>query len=180
MKHFLLFLFFFQAIILKGQDNNKKNKTQFGVSVSANYSFSGISVIPTFDLILNKHIIYVGSKFLTSVNYLPNKGPWGINVGYKHEFRNTEGKKLSFFFIADYQMISSKSFSRIKDTKKRNYYHELFLGYGMQLRFFDHLYIGNAMGVGAHMEIFNNVDLSLKETFLGYNNLFRVFIHYRF
>lgn len=180
MRHFILFLFLFQIIITKGQDINEKGKAQFGVSASANYSFSGISIIPTFDLVLNKHIIYLGPKFLTSMNYLPNKGPWGINLGYRHEFRNTEDKKLSFFFLTDYQLISAKSFSRIKDSKKRNFYHELFLGYGMQLRFFDHLYIGNAMGVGAHMEVFNNADLSLKETFLGYNNLFRIFVHYRF
>lgn len=180
MKHFILILILFQTILLKGQDNNKKNKTQFGVSGSANYSFSGISIIPTFDLVINNHLIYLGPKFLTSINYLPNKGIWGMNIGYRHEFRNTEGKKLSFFFLTDYQIISTKSFSRINDSKKRNYYHELFLGYGMQLRFFDHLYLGNTMGVGAHMEVFNNVDLSLKETFLGYNNLFRIFIHYRF
>lgn len=180
MKHLIFILLLVQAFTLRGQDTSEKNKTQFGISVSANYSFSGISIIPTFDLILNKNILYLGPKFLTSINYLPNKGPWGLNAGYKHEFRNTEGKKLSFFFLTDYQIISAKSFSRIKDSNKRNYYHELFLGYGMQLRFFDHLYIGNAMGIGAHMEVFNNVDLSMKETFLGYNNLFRIFVHYRF
>lgn len=181
MKYtFIIAFLFLPSLAFTQIEEGKKSKLRLGADLSINYSFSGFGVIGAVDLIKGNNMIYIGPKIITSRNYLPNKGPWGVNVGYRHEFRNVEEKVLSFFFLTDYQMLTGKAFSHIAESAKRNYYHELFVGYGLQFRIAKGLYLGNAMGIGAHMEVFNNVDLNWKQTYFGFNNLFRVFVHYKF
>lgn len=179
MKYRISFLLLLISFVSFAQDA-PKSKLQVGLNLSANYSFSGIGFIGNLELIKDHHIFYVGPKFPTSRSYLPHKGPWGLNVGYRHEYNKNTSKRISFFFFADYQIMGSKAFSQTIESKRRNYVHEAFIGYGMQYRISDHFYIGNSLGIGGHMEVFYNVDLDWTQRYGGYNNLFRIFTNYRF
>jgi hypothetical protein len=89
-------------------------------------------------------------------------------------------KVTSFFFNADYQFALAKAFSHTKETNKRNFVHELFVGYGVQFKFSPRLYLANVLGVGGHLESYYNADLEERSTYFGYNNLFKFFFNYKF
>jgi hypothetical protein len=168
----------FAGFISLAQD--KETKCAFGLSASAIYTYSGLGFIFDAEFQKGNHILYTGPKIPISRTYLPFKGTWGWNLGYRHIFNRDPTKRISSLFNIDYQVVGSKAFSQTESSSKRNYIHEVFIGYGLQYRIGKKLFIGNVIGIGGYRETFYNVDLKWKQTYTGYNNLLKIFINYSF
>jgi hypothetical protein len=179
---FRIIIFNLLAILLsvKALSQEKKPEDGLGVSFATNYTFSGIGLILAAEWQNKHHIFYTGPKLQLSKTYLPMEGPRGWNIGYRHEYNKAPEKFTSFFFNIDYQIGLSKPFSRTVESKKINFVHEAFVGYGVQFRLSSRLYLANVLGVGGYLESYYNTDLDLRKTFTGYNNLFKFFLNYKF
>lgn len=162
---------------LKSYGQEKRIEEGLGFSAAANYTFSGIALIGTVEWQTKHHIFYTGPKFQMSRSYLPLEGPLGWNIGYRHEFNKDPEKVISFFFNADYQIGVSKAYIRTESARKLNYVHEAFIGYGVQFRLAPRIYLANVLGVGGHLESYYNTDLQARNTYAGYNNLFKIFLN---
>lgn len=162
------------------QDENADARDGFGLSLAANYTFSGIGMIMDVEWQKRHHVFYTGPKLPISKTYLPFKGPLGWNLGYRHEYNRGEKKRISLFFNVDYQVAISNAYSGIEESEKKNYIHELFVGYGAQLRLTERLYLCNVIGVGGYLESYYNVDLKFRRNYGGYNHLFKFFLNYKF
>lgn len=180
MKSLFPFLFFLALIGNASAQKEDRPLTQWGISAAINYSFSGISIFANGEFQKGPNIFYAGPKFPVSRTYLPLKGPWGINLGYRYEYNKSLTKVVSFFFNLDYQLVHSRAFSQDYRVRKRNYVHEIFAGYGVQFQIARELYLANMMGLGAYYENYFNPDLDSRKSYLGYDNIIKFFINYRF
>ena len=172
------FLILFPSVLSIAQDNLPEEG--LGVSLAANYTFSGIGFILDAEWQHRNHIFYTGPKLQLSRTYLPVNGPFGWNLGYRHDYNKSPERFTSFFFNLDYQIGFSKAYSRYQTTNKLNYVHEAFIGYGVQFRLHPRLYLANVLGVGTHFESYYNADLKNRITYTGYNHLFKFFLNYKF
>lgn len=162
------------------QEENKAVTDGFGVSLAANYTFSGIGLAMNLEWQKKHHIFYTGPKLPLSKSYLPFNGSYGWNIGYRHVYKKSENRRVSFFFNTEYQIALSKAYSGIEKSDKRNYIHELFVGYGAQLKLSERLYLANVLGVGGYLESYYNPDLNFRKNYAGYNHLFKFFLNYKF
>jgi hypothetical protein len=175
---FLLSIILFTAT--ESFTQKKRAEDGLGASLAANYTFSGIGVIGAIEWQNKHHIFYTGPKFQLSRSYLPMKGPFGWNMGYRHEYNKNPEKFTSFFFNVDYQIGISKPYTKGKETSKLNFVHEAFIGYGVQFKLCPRVYLANVLGIGGHFESYYNVDLDKRRTYAGYNNMFKFFLNYKF
>lgn len=174
-----LFIFFYLLpFVLFAQHDDDSSKTKLGASIATSYSFTGIGLFLNLEVQKGHHVFYTGPKISVTRTYLPLKGPWGWNIGYRHDIPRPN-KNINFFFNTEYQILGSKAFSQNVETIKRNFVHEAFIGYGVQVRLFNHFYLGNMMGIGGHIESYYNPDLEWRQTFAGLNKVFKIFIHYK-
>jgi hypothetical protein len=176
--YFLLLPLFF--LYSNSLSQGKRIEDGPGISFASNYTFSGIGVIANIEWQNKNHIFYTGPKLQLSRTYLPLKGPFGWNIGYRHEYNKNPEKFTNFFFNIDYQIGISKAFSRIEETNKMNYVHEAFIGYGVQFRLCSRIYLANVLGIGGHFESYYNTDFDSRRTYAGYNNMFKFFLNYKF
>jgi hypothetical protein len=181
-RFFLVFacLALLMPSVAQDQNTGENKRNGLGVSLAANYTFSGLTLILDVEWQKNHHIFYTGPKLPLSRTYLPFNRLYGWNIGYRHEYDKEGKKKISFFFNADYQVGFSKAYSQVNESGKMNYIHELFLGYGVQYKLSPRLFLANVMGVGGHFESYYNIDLDLRRSYAGYNNLFKFFLNYKF
>jgi hypothetical protein len=180
LRSLIIFFILFSPLHIYAQEENKITANGLGISTATNYTFSGIGVILNLEWQNYDHIFYTGPKIPLSKTYLPFRSPFGWNIGYRHEYNKSQQKKMSFFFNIDYQLEMSKSFSAIQESKKINSIHEAFIGYGVQYKFCDRLYLANVLGVGGYYESYYNPDLNLRKNYGGYNNMFKFFVNYKF
>lgn len=182
MSRFCL-LILFSCVILSPafcQEDNTRISDGPGLSLGANYSFSGVSAFLNFEWQNKDHIFYSGPKWSFTRSYLPSRSPFGWILGYRHEYNKSAQKKISFFFNADYQILFSRSFSRTEESKHINHIHDLFVGYGVQYKFSERVYLAHSLGIGAYLESYYNLDLDIRRNYWGYNNLFKLFLNYKF
>jgi hypothetical protein len=179
MKKFI-FIIIFSCIECSCFAQEEKEKCSFGLTASGVYTYSGLGVIVDAEFKKGNNILYTGPKFPISRTYLPFKGTWGWNLGYRHNLSRSPEKRLVSHLNIDYQIAGAKAFSQTESTNRRNYIHELFIGYGLQYRLCRNLFIGNTIGIGLYRESFYNVDLDWKQTYTGYNNLLKIFLNYTF
>lgn len=162
------------------QERQKDISDGPGVSIGANYTFNGLSAMINFEWQNADHIFYTGALIPVTRSYLPFSNGFGWNLGYRHDYNKSPEKKMSFFFNSDYMILYSKAYSYLQESKKVNHIHQLFVGYGVQYKFSERLYLANAFGIGAYLESYYNVDLKFRRNYWGYNNLFKLFLNYKF
>jgi hypothetical protein len=167
------------AVVAQEIPESEKNH-KLGITASGNYSYTGVSIIADFEFQTGKEIFYTGPKIPISKSYLPFNTAVGWNAGYRHIYSLGSNRKVSLFFNADYQIVTSKAFSQTEKSNYRNYLHELFIGYGIQYRLTDNVYIGNMIGTGVYFQSFYNADLKWRQNSYAYNNLIKVFLNCKF
>lgn len=180
LRHFSAIILMLWSFYSWGQEAVKLVSDGPGISLGTAYTFSGISAYVGFEWQNKDHIFYTGPKLNITRTYLPFRNPFGWILGYRHDYNKSAQKKMSFFFNADYQVLISNSFSYLEESKKKNHIHEIFVGYGVQYKFSERVYLVNAFGIGGYIESYYNTDLNFRKNYWGYNNLFKFFLNYKF
>jgi hypothetical protein len=179
------FLSFSQKKITKENDK-KVNCEQTGclgswsLFSSIDLTYTGYSSILGVEYERKKTSFYLAPKISLTQTYIPGRGPWGLNSGFKYLFL-TNHERWRFFFNIDYQLALYNAFRQAEEKgKKKNYIHEINAGYGVRFKINERLYIGQSIGVGKYFENYYSYKTESRKTFSGYDALLRLYIKYRF
>lgn len=171
------FIFFFFIGILKADDDN----FFYSVSCAASLSHSGYAIIPSTALNWQCHTLYLGVKLPVNNIYTSGDQSYGINLGFTYNIiQNYQKKNISSFVVLDYQLISYEQKTRFADKGHNNLIHELNIGYGILLRIYDNIYVGNTIAVGKYWESYYNNYSHSRIIFDGYDNNIKLFLTYYF
>jgi len=156
----------------------KKNRS-VGIMPTLDLSYVGYSTSLLLEYERKSHGFYVGPQYLASSSYMPQKGPFGLVGGYKFYFINSL-KKWKVYLNIDYKNYIFKAYKGIDQVgSKRNFIHEVNIGYGMQYMLSSKFFLGNSIHFGKYFESYYNYRLQERNGINGYNGLIRIFFKYR-
>lgn len=150
-----------------------------GVMSSIDLSYVGYSALLLLEYERKTHGFYIGPQYLMSSSYMPQNGPFGLAGGYKFYFINSL-KRWKVYLNADYKNYIFRSYKGLGQLgSKRNFIHEINIGYGMQYMLSDKFYVGNSIHFGKYFESYYNYRQHERYGINGYNGLIRIFVKYR-
>ena len=147
---------------------------RFGVEAAPFISFAGLNFNLAATAQMGKHEFYLGPKWVLSDTYLIERGPWGIDLGYRWNL--APDQKLRGFFNIEYQT----AFLRPAGNGLKTTIQELHGGYGFQLAMGDHWNLGNSIGLGGVRK--QSRVAGSEETYglTGFSFLLKFFVNYQF
>lgn len=161
------------------QEGERSAKFRSGFELGGAFCYTGLNMNLAYSLAWRENTFFLGPKITLSDSYIPTRGPWGIHAGYRRLFPG-EGNFRTFVSF-DYQLVFLEPFnSNNFNVNGKNEIHELLLSYGIQLRVWKNLIIGNSIGAGVYFERFAVSISDSKNTFEGFNGQFRLFAQYSF
>lgn len=123
--------------------------------------------------------MYLGPKLALSDLYIWEEGPWGLNLGYRYQL-STKKRWHSLAFL-DYHLLFTRPFEPLGfEAAGWNLTHELYVGYGLQLRLGEHWYLVSQIGLGGYFERLQDVRRGGTIRFSGYSSLLRLGGRYLF
>lgn len=150
----------------------QKSPIRFAIEGGTFFSFTGLNVSLASTIILGDHEFYLGPKWVLSDTYLLNRGPWGIDLGYR--WNMVQRNKIQGFANLEYQA----AFLRPAGNGSKTVVQEMHGAYGLQWKLSDKLKIGNSIGLGGVVEkskLLNGTTYRLD----GFSFLFKLFLNYR-
>jgi len=173
----LFLLLYFGSICLANKDTII-NKGQIKLEPAASISYSGFNTSVSVSKTFKNHVFYLGPK--VSLNYFTtaDKGPYGFITGYRYQI-NCE-KKLKSFTSLEYQHLFIRQTNFENTEKHFGHIHELYLGYGLELKLFERWHLGNEIGFGGYYENHQDQLLNKKRTHQDFYPKIKLFLNYGF
>lgn len=175
--------------ILKSQDTkSEKNENcdRFGCPQSWSFlssvdlTYTGYSTVLALEYEKNKISFYAGPKISLTQTYIPGRGPWGGNSGFRYLFL-TNHDRWRFFFNVDYQLAFYSAFKQAGEKgSKKNFIHELNFGYGVRFKISERLYVAQSIGMGKYFESYYSYKTDTRARYSGYDALLRLVVKYKF
>ena len=171
MREIFLFSILFVTTVSKAQDEAPGLRS-FGIQSGFSVSFSGYSVSLAAVYKLAYHDFFLGPTLSVSNSYLPGKGPWGINTGWRYTYANH--KSVGAFILVDYR----NSFYRPYDPYNLrpqiyNSIHEINLALGFKWQFVPEWYFKAAIGTGIYYEKSHDIVGNRLVAHSGYSDLLK-------
>lgn len=179
IKYLICVVAIFLSISLNGQEKVESKIGKIGVELGFALSYSGLNTNAAFLLKNKKNEYYLGLKLVLSDSYLLQKGPFGIQLGYRRT--TVAAKKWSSSLGLDYQLTQTALYNPLAiDIKKKNWLNELHLSYGLAYQLSKKVWIGSSFGFGLYIE--SNYDLrnAIRNRYIGTSNMLRIYANYEF
>ena len=180
-RNALIILFCFIFIQMNNAQSLVEEKENWilGIEGGAGLSFTGVNTKLNFLLIKNSNEFFIGPKLVTSDVYLPLRGPWGLNLGYRRNI--LEKRNWKSFVSLDYQVVFIEPYNpRNLPVNGINNIQEFFFSYGFQFQIGSHLTIGQQIGAGGFIEKTIDVIQDKKNRVSNYTGLLSLFFNYKF
>jgi hypothetical protein len=165
--------------LINAQSLDFKKHKSLDIAVTSGGSVGGFYFAPSIGFFQNRHHVRLGAKVSISEASSLSNMPMGILSGYRYYFRNNPLKRVQFYFDVQYQLLMSRSFSRTADRYPKNYLHEIFATYGIEVRLWKKLFLGNELGVGYYFRSLFNTTSQERTLFGNYNATFQLYFSYR-
>lgn len=177
IKYVICVVAIFMSTSLIGQEEAEDKNRSIGIETGVALSYSGLHSNIAFLLKNKKNEYYVGLKLNLSDSYLLQKGPFGIQLGYRRTVIAVS--KFSSSVSLDYQLVQTALYNALMiDVQKKNWLNELHLSYGLAYRLSKKLWIGSSFGFGLYIE--SNYDLrnAVRNRYIGTSNMLRIYANY--
>ena len=146
---------------------------EFGQSLS----YTGINAHLLGGTTIKDFEVYLGPKFIISDQYLITDQVVSINAGTRYIVLS--GEKWKAYFNFDFNITWMEAYDRYNTSSgKYNTLSEYYFGYGLSYRLNKSFSIGNIMGYGKYVEVFNNIGQNSTEEYSGMTGMFKLFIRY--
>ncbi|NNF02329.1 MAG: hypothetical protein HKN22_06565 [Bacteroidia bacterium] len=177
---FLIFLFFITDCCIAQKHILKKQKFIYGSDLAFNLTRAGYSANLAFNLKYGGYQFYAGPKI--SLDQLSNSEntPLGLVAGFRAYPHFYHEHRLDTYFNFDYQLVRWNSACTKNCSDEKDLIHELNVGFGFAYKLTYKFQLNAAVLAGAFTESLYNERLEKRETYIGYNNLFRFGIIYEF
>jgi hypothetical protein len=171
MKKTWFFLFMLPFFASHAQDEAPGLRS-WGAQSSFIISFTGYSVTVAAAYKVAYHEFYLGPALSLSNSYLPDKGPWGVNTGWKYNYASH--KKVGAFVMIDYLNSFYRPYDPLKlKPKLLNSIHEFNLAMGIKWQFIPFWYFNAAIGTGVFYERNHDIIGDQIVNHSGYSNLLK-------
>ena len=165
-----LILFASTGLLRAQDDGGEQSKFIFGVSTSANVSFTGLYGTAGLHVKKDNFAVYLGPKLAIRESYLPTRGPWGIVTSIFYSPTDNK-KKLKSQINLEYQALFVQPFCPEGCATKLNVVHEYALGYGYLLQISERFSIFNSILLGRYSQVFYNDEFKQRTFQSGFNTI---------